>query len=68
MKLLLTSLLTLLILTACASYNTPNPIKRAACNKLKSEMVFGGATGNTRDAEIQTSEQPLTRQTYDDNC
>lgn len=53
-------------LSACASMNTPTE-KRAYCNTLKSKMVFSGSTSNTREANIQMSEQPLQQENYDDH-
>jgi hypothetical protein len=48
---------------------TPATEKRAYCNTLKSNMVFSGATSNTREANIQNSEMPLQEHNYDQaNC
>ncbi|VVC76707.1 hypothetical protein AQUSIP_20320 [Aquicella siphonis] len=55
-------------LTSCSSM-TPTAAKRAYCNMLKSSMVFSGSTSNTREANIQASEEPLQQRTYDrENC
>lgn len=51
-------------LTACSTM-TPNTVKRAYCNMLKSDLVFNGQTGITRDANIQNSETPLDQRSYD---
>lgn len=51
-------------LTACASMK-PAATKQAYCNTLKSQMVFSGATGITRDANIQAAEMPLEEHNYD---
>ena len=57
-----------LTLSACAPYR-PASGKAAMCNQLNSQMIFGGNTGNTRQAEIENAEQPLVAHTYDrDNC
>lgn len=53
-----------LLLSACKSM-TPDTAKRAYCNMLKSDIVFNGSTGVTRQANIQASEAPLQEQTYD---
>lgn len=52
------------ILTACASMK-PSASKSAYCNTLKSKVVFSGATGITRDANIQAAEMPLEEHNYD---
>lgn len=59
-------LLSLLIasLTLCACASLPSP-KRAYCNTLKSQMIFSGATANTRQANIDASEKPLQQHNYD---
>jgi hypothetical protein len=54
-------------LIACASWNSPSTTKKSMCNMLKSDLVFGGATSDTRQAEIQTAEQPLEQKNYDQN-
>ncbi len=54
-------------LCSCASM-TPPAEKRAVCNTLKSNVVFSGATGITRESEIQTAEEPLQQANYDKNC
>jgi hypothetical protein len=43
----------------------PSAEKRAYCNTLKSKMVFNGATGVTREANIQAAELPLEQRNYD---
>lgn len=50
-------------LTACSL--TPDAAKRAYCNMLKSNLVFNGSTSDTRRANIQNSETPLTQHNYD---
>ncbi len=56
------------LIAACASMNT-STAKRAVCNTLKSDLVFNGATSDTRAAEFQNAEKPLQQHTYDrDNC
>jgi hypothetical protein len=35
---------------------------------LKSNIIFNGATSNTREANIQASEAPLQQNTYDKAC
>jgi len=52
------------ILTSCSSMQ-PSAVKRVYCNTLKSNMVFSGATGITRDANIQATEMPLEERNYD---
>lgn len=55
-------------LSACAPYPPDSP-KAGICNQLNSQMIFSGSTGNTRQAEIQTAEQPMVARTYEkDNC
>lgn len=56
-----------LLLSACSSWDSSSNKKRAICNKLKSDIVFSGATGNTTRAEIQEAEQPQKEQAYNDN-
>jgi len=59
-------LVLILTLTNCAS-TTPAATKRAYCNMLKSNLVFNGATGITREANIENSNTPLDQRTYDAN-
>jgi hypothetical protein len=47
---------------------TPGATKRAYCNMLKSNLVFNGGTGVTRDANIQNADTPLDQRTYDEDC
>lgn len=55
-------------LSACSWLDSNTETHTAACNKLKSDIVFNAATSNTRRAEIQSSEEPLIQKTYDANC
>lgn len=55
-------------LSACASMSTSEDLHRAVCNQLKSDMVFNGATPNTRKAEIQNAQLPLQQKNYDQHC
>lgn len=57
----------ILIISACANMNTYSK-KNGYCNQLRSNLVFGGNTGNTRQADIQDAERPLTAKTYDEHC
>lgn len=65
--LLLTALLSSMALSSCASWNSPSSTKKGVCNTLKSNIVFSGSTGNTRQAEIQEAEQSLDEKSYDQN-
>lgn len=56
-----------LLLCACSHWDTANT-HRVVCNKLKSDLVFNGATSITRQADIERAEQPLQQRTYDANC
>lgn len=56
------------LLTACNQAANQVAVHKAYCNELKSEMIFNGATSNTRNAEIQRSEAPLEKRTYDIDC
>lgn len=60
-------LLSSLMLSGCAYWDSPSNKKRAICNKLKSDIVFSGATSDTRRANIQEAEQPLEQRSYDQN-
>ena len=62
-------LLTLFSITlfACSPLDTDNP-KSAMCRQLKANIIFGGGTSNTRQADIEKAEKPLQRSTYDSNC
>lgn len=50
-------------LCSCASTHSAD-IKRSVCRMLKSDIVFNGATGDTRRAEIENSEKDLQQHTY----
>lgn len=64
----LLSILFLVLLTSCSPY-PPGRGKYAYCNELNSELVFGGNTSNTREAEIQQAALPLVQKNYDAaNC
>lgn len=57
-----------LMMSACSSIDFNNP-KKAACNQLKSDLVFNGATSDTRRAEIENAQTPLETRNYDEaNC
>lgn len=56
----------ILTLSACSYWNNSDT-HRVICNKLKSDIVFNGATSITRQADIQRSEKPLQEHTYDAN-
>jgi hypothetical protein len=53
-------------LSACSTVKSND--KKGLCNTLKSDIVFSGATSNTRQAEIENSEEPLAQRSYDKNC
>lgn len=55
------------LLCACAPFK-PNDNRAGVCNEMNSRMIFGGATSNTRNAEIQNAEQPLLQKSYDRKC
>lgn len=61
-----------LILSSCfllvSCYPTQSEVNNAACNDLKSKIVFNGATSDTRRSEIEKAERPLDEYTYDQNC
>lgn len=57
----------LLVLSACTTFNHNPPDKQALCNKLKSDIVFNGATSITRQSDIQRSEKQLQQRMYDAN-
>ncbi len=66
--LLLVPLFFFLTLSSCANMNA-RTTKRVVCNKLKSDLVFNGATSDTRQAEIENADLPLVQRTYDrDDC
>lgn len=54
------------ILSACTPMSA-NSTRHAICNKLKSDLVFSGATSNTRQADIQRAEKSLQQENYDSN-
>lgn len=53
------------LLSACASSEMNT--KKVTCNKLKSDLIFGGATSNPRQAAIQKAEKHLQQANYDSN-
>jgi len=56
-----------LLLSACTMNQAAR--HKAVCNELKSQLIFNGATANTRQAEIENAEQPLTQSNYNSaNC
>ena len=64
---LLTTLILACLLSSCAPYR-PASGRAAECNQLNSQMIFGGNTGNTREANIQNAEAPLIARNYDNEC
>jgi hypothetical protein len=64
LRALTTLFLIILTLSACAPYR-PASGKAAKCNQLNSQLVFGGNTGNTRQAEILSAETPMVARTYE---
>lgn len=57
------------LLSACSSINSPAEHHRAVCNTLKSQMIFGGGTSDTRRANIENAEAPMQQRMYDkDKC
>lgn len=42
--------------------------KSAECNQLRSNLIFNGNTANSRQADIQNAETPLTAKMYDQHC
>lgn len=56
-----------LSLSACFIANS-SEAKKATCNELRSQIIFSGATSDTRRADIQRAEQPFTQYSYDINC
>lgn len=52
-----------LILSACTI--TPEDTRMAACNKLKSQIVFSGATSDRRQAEIERSQRYIQQRDFD---
>lgn len=57
------------LLSACSLMNSPDEHHRAVCNTLKSQMIFGGGTSDTRRANIENAEAPLQQSMYDkDKC
>lgn len=60
------TILLILTLSACAPYR-PASGKAAYCNQLNSQMIFGGSTGNTRQAEIQNAEAPMVAHTFENH-
>ncbi|MBA3662472.1 MAG: hypothetical protein H0W64_12135 [Gammaproteobacteria bacterium] len=54
-------------LSAC-SFNNSDQVRQAACNNLKSKIIFNAATSDTRRAEIERAQRPLDQYTYDRNC
>lgn len=57
----------ILTTTGCANVNT-HSTKNGVCNQLRSTLIFNGGTSNTRQADIQNAETPLTARTYDQHC
>lgn len=54
-------------ISAC-SFNNSAQVQQAACNDLKSKIIFNAATSDTRRAEIERAERPLDQYTYDRSC
>ena len=54
-------------LCSCAPYKFGDH-HAGECNELNSQIIFSGSTSNVRTAEIQHSEEPLMRHSYDKKC
>ncbi len=54
-------------LSACAPFKPANH-EAGVCNELNSQIIFSGNTSDTRKAEIEDAELPLTQQNYDKHC
>jgi hypothetical protein len=68
MRALAILLVSTLTLTLCACYNLkPEDAHRAECNQLKSNIIFGGSTSITRQANIQSAEKPMQQRLYEKN-
>jgi hypothetical protein len=53
------------------SQNDPRVVRstdRAACNLLKSRIIFNGATYDNRQSQIEKAETPLDQHAYDSHC
>lgn len=64
-------LLTLLcssFIAGCHRIVDTTPNTKGYCNELKSQMIFGGSTGNTRQSEIESSQAPLVQRNFDNKC
>jgi hypothetical protein len=55
------------VMCACSNFGADDNNKRATCNRLKSNIIFSGATSNTREANIQKAEKPLQEHDFDKN-
>lgn len=55
-------------LSACAPFK-PGHHKSGVCNELNSQLIFGGNTANSRQADIQKAEMPMVEKNYHkDGC
>lgn len=64
----LLGILSLNLLASSCSMMDSSP-RGAMCRELRSQIVFNGATGNTRNSEMEKVNEPLLQRTYDnDNC
>jgi len=52
-------------LIGCASWSSDN---KAYCRALRSNIVFNGATLNTRQQEIDRAQKPLQQSSYNNDC
>jgi hypothetical protein len=59
-----------LLLNSCSYFsNSPANQQRSFCKQIKSQLLFNGATANTRQANIQMTQDPRLKEDYDkQNC
>lgn len=64
---LLLVILALLITTSCTTVKAKAQYQ-AICNSLTNQIIFSGATNDTRQAEIESSAKPLQMHSFDKYC
>ncbi|HEX4044442.1 MAG TPA: hypothetical protein VHZ76_02090 [Gammaproteobacteria bacterium] len=62
---LLSLMVCLAVLSACSTLERNR--KSSVCNQLNTDIIFNGATSDTRTAEIQNAQQTRLMRAYENN-
>lgn len=67
LRIFLLGFFSLLVFCSCAPFKTSDS-RAGMCNELNSQIIFNGATANQRRADIERSQAPLMKRSYDKHC